>query len=193
MTTRQARRDAPEHFLACIEALQQVRSRPEVSLEEGPAPQRIAPHSTALTAEVVGSPDDEPAATGRFIVLHDPAGPEAWDGQWRLVTYATAQMEPEMGSDPLLGEVGWSWLEEALAEAGLEARALGGTVTRVISESFGALGERPSGVELEVRASWTVDGEDLAGHLRVWTDFLCTLGGLPPLPEGVVALPGIRR
>ena len=26
-----------------------------------------------------------------------------------------------------------------------------------------------------------------------WSDLLCTIAGLPPLPEGVVALPGQRR
>jgi len=29
--------------------------------------------------------------------------------------------------------------------------------------------------------------------LRAWVDLLCTIGGLPPLPSGVAALPGRRR
>ena len=34
---------------------------------------------------------------------------------------------------------------------------------------------------------------DLGAHLEAWADLLCTVAGLPPLPEGVVALPGQRR
>ena len=30
-------------------------------------------------------------------------------------------------------------------------------------------------------------------HLAAWSDLLCQIAGLPPLPEGVVALPGPRR
>lgn len=193
VTSRQARRGAPERFARCIEALAHVRTRPEISLLEIPAPQRIAPYSTALSADVTLPDEEDPVATGRFIVLHDPAAPEAWDGTWRLVTYATCQLDPEMGADPLLPEVGWSWLRDALDDAPVDYRALGGTVTRVSSESFGSLADREASAELELRASWTVDGDELGGHLSLWTDLLCTIAGLPPLPDGVVALPGIRR
>ncbi len=193
MTSRQARRGVPERFDRCVEALAGVRARPEVALLEIPAPQRIAPYSTALSADVTLPGDDDPIATGRFIVLHDPDEPEAWDGAWRLVTYATCQLDPEMGADPLLSEVGWSWLRDALDEAEAPYRSLGGTVTRVVSESFGSLAEREGSAELEVRASWTVEGTDLRAHLELWTELLCTITGLPPLPEGVVPLPGIRR
>lgn len=110
-----------------------------------------------------------------------------------MVTYASARMEPELAADPLLGEVGWSWLTDALEEVEPGARALGGTVTRVVSESFGTLSEREPVVELELRASWTTDGPELGGHLRAWSDLLCSLAGLPPLTEGVTPLPGVRR
>lgn len=160
---------------------------------EIPAPQRIAPHSTALAAELTLPGDEDPLATGRFIVLHDPDEPEAWDGAWRLVTYATCRLDPEMGADPLLAEVGWSWLRDTLDGADVPYRALGGTVTRVVSDSFGSLADRESSVEMEVRASWTVEGADLGEHLRLWTEILATIAGLPPVPAGVVPLPGIRR
>ncbi len=176
-----------------MDALTHARLRPEIRLEDSPAPQRIAPFSTALSAEVVLAGVEDPPATGRFIVLHDPSFPDAWDGSWRLVTYASARMEPELAADPLLGEVGWSWLTDALEGVEPGARALGGTLTRVVSESFGTLSEREPVVELELRASWTADGPQLGGHLRAWTDLLCSLAGLPPLTEGVTPLPGVRR
>ena len=48
-------------------------------------------------------------------------------------------------------------------------------------------------VEMEVRASWTPLGGSLGDHLEAWCNLLCTIAGLPPLPEGVIALPGQRR
>ena len=95
-----------------------------------------------------------------------------------------------MATDPALGAVGWSWLVESLKDAGATYTAEAGTVTRVVNESFAGLAERPSSVELEVRASWTPDGNDIAAHLQGWATLMCTVAGLPPLPEGVSALPG---
>lgn len=184
-------RDAPPEFLRALRSLRGVTLRPEVSLEEAPGPARIAPYTAALVADVRASrrdPDAEELASGRFVVLHDPAGQEAWDGAFRLVTLVRATLEPEVGQDPLLAEVAWTWFTDALAGSGVDARAAGGTVTRVLSQSFGALDERPELCELELRASWTARDEDLAPHLEAWGDLLCTVAGLPPLPEGVVAL-----
>jgi len=186
----------PAGFILAVEDLRRARLRPEVRLVEVPAPQRIAPHSLALSAEVDGfeGPDGPEVATGRFVLLHDPAGQEAWQGTMRVVTYVRAALEPELASDPVLNEVGWSWLTECLAAAGARAHALGGTVTRVLSDCHGTLAERPPTVELEVRASWTADDGDgsveggLSAHLQGWAALLGTVAGLPPLPEGVSAL-----
>lgn len=181
-------------FAQAITALREVRLRPEVRITEVPAPQRIAPYAVALTAEVVDSAgSDDELASGRFVLLHDPAQPEPWEGQWRAVTFARAAMEPEVASDPMLGGVGWTWLIDALESHGLHYAAAAGTVTRVVSESFGGLADRDPSVDMEVRASWTPLDGDLGAHLSAWSTLLCTIAGLPPLPEGVVALPGPRR
>ncbi|HPB72675.1 MAG TPA: DUF3000 family protein, partial [Phycicoccus sp.] len=95
-------------------------------------------------------------------------------------------------SEPLLGQVGWSWLTDALDERGVDYTAEAGTVTRVVSESFGGLSDKDPNVEMEVRASWTPVGS-VGEHLVAWSDLLCTIAGLPPLPDGVIALPGPRR
>lgn len=190
----------PAAFGQAVEQLRHARLRPEVRLVEVPAPQRIAPHSLALSAEVDGleGPDGPEVASGRFVLLHDPAGQEAWQGTMRVVTYVRAALEPEFASDPVLSDVGWSWLTDCLESAGARATALGGTVTRVLSDCHGTLAERPPTVELEIRASWTADGHDaeagggpgpgVIAHLQGWAALLGTVAGLPPLPEGVSAL-----
>lgn len=187
MAVRDLPGSAPEAFLRAVDALRAARPRPEVQLTEVPAPQRIAPFAVALTADVVV--DDDELATGRFVLLHDPAGQGAWEGSFRAVTFVRAGLEPEMGADPMLGQVGWSWLTDCLAGAGADGVAHGGTVTRVVSESFAGLADRPATVEIEIRASWTPVDATLGPHLLGWTDLLCTAAGLPPLPEGVSPLP----
>ena len=177
--------DAPEEFLQAVERVRSTRLRAEVTLQEVPAPQRIAPHALALGADVVL--DDEDLSTGRFVLLYDPAGQDAWEGRFRAVTFVRATLEPELGAEAMIGQVGWSWLEEALAACDAAATAVGGTVTRVVSESFGALSDRAPSVELEVRASWSPQG-DLGPHVQAWSTLLCTVAGLPPLPPGVAPL-----
>lgn len=187
--------DAPEPFVRALRTLRGVPMRPEVALEEVPGPARIAPYSAALTAEVRSARRSVAAqelASGRFVVLYDPEGQEAWDGCFRLVTLVRAPMEVEVGTDPMLSEVAWTWFLDALSSAGLPAHAVGGTVTRVHSQTFGALAEHEERSDLEIRASWTSAQEDLAPHLSAWGTLLCTVAGLPPLPDGVVSL-GSRR
>lgn len=186
--------ESPE-FSAALADLRAAVLRPEVRLTEVPAPVRIAPYAVAMTADVLQTASDEDAlATGRFVLLHDPSEPEPWGGAWRAVTYARAEMEPELATDPVLGAAGWSWLIDALESHDLDYIAEAGTVTRVVSESYAGLADRPASVEMEIRASWTpLDPTELAAHLQAWGDVLCSIGGLPPLPEGVVALPGRRR
>jgi hypothetical protein len=183
--------DVPEEFVQALHALRDTRLRQEVHLTEIPAPARLAPYAVAVTADIQPAgadvtADEEPAS-GRFVLLHDPAGQEAWEGTFRVVTLVRACLDPEVGGDPMLCEAAWSWVSEALADAGAAHHALGGTVTRVMSQSFGALAERPAEVEVEIRASWTPEG-DLGPHLRAWSTIICTGAGLPPLPEGVSAL-----
>lgn len=178
---------APRNFDQAVAAVRQLRLRPELELAEAPAPRRMAPEALALTADVVVH--DEELGTGRLVVLHNSDGDDAWQGTTRLVLYLDAVVEAELAEDPLLPEVGWTWLEEALDECGAEYWALGGTVTRVQSESFAALESRGSEGRVQVRASWTAAHiGDLPRHVRAWADVLATASGLEPLPEGVTVL-----
>ena len=137
--------------------------------------------------------DDEEAASGRFVLLHDPAGQEPWDGDFRVVTFAKGTVELDIAQDPMLTGVAWSWLEEALESRGADFRAASGTVTRTASESFGAISDRPVSGDVEIRASWTPTRSNIGQHLEAWGDVLAQVAGLQPLPPGVASLPRPRR
>ena len=180
---------SPEEFRVAVEQMRAARLRPEIFCEEMSAPQRIAPFASALSADVTVDGDD--VGTGRIVLLHDPAGNDAWAGTFRCVAYARAEIDPEMANDPLLGEVGWSWLTEALDAHGAEYGAPSGTVTKVSSESFGSMADEDATAQLEIRASWTPVG-NIADHVEAWGELLCTAAGLPPVPEGVASMPSRR-
>jgi hypothetical protein len=175
----------PDIFRAAVESLSATAVRAEVRVETLRAPQKLAPYSYAVSAEVVDS-EGLDLASGRLVLLHDPDGHEAWDGVLRLVGYASAELDEQMGVDPMLPSVGWSWLTGALDERGAAYRAAGGTVTQTTSTRFGDLAGPRTTVAMELRASWTADTADLAPHLRAFVDLLCTAAGLPP--EGVTIL-----
>jgi hypothetical protein len=181
--------DLPPAFRQALAGLSGVELRPEIVVQELPAPQRLAPFAIALHAAAMDG-DDE-LAEGRLVLLHDPDGQEVWAGDTRCVAYIQADVDPEIASDPMLAGVGWSWLIEALNSAGAEYHAEGGTVTRTTSERFGALTDHPVACDVEIRASWSPSG-DLAPHLVGFSEVLCIAAGLPPVPPGVVPIPTRR-
>jgi len=174
--------------------MSEARLRPEVLCEPMPAPQRIAPYAAALSADVTVDGND--VSTGRIILLHDPSGNDSWDGTFRCVAYARAEIDLEMITDPALADVGWSWLTEALAAHGASYGAASGTVTRVATDSFGTMSDDSGSAQIEIRASWTPelvdDHLDITAHVEAWGELLCTAAGLPPVPEGVTAMPSRR-
>ena len=99
--------------------------------------------------------DGEEVGTGRIILLHDPLGNDAWDGEFRCVAYARAEIDVELITDPMLAAVGWTWLTDALDAHGAAYHMASGTVTRVATESFGGMAEDSAAAQLEIRASWT--------------------------------------
>jgi Protein of unknown function (DUF3000) len=206
--------EAATAFQAAVAALRSGQEllqaiRPELCFEDMPAPRTLAPYATALGASI--QLDGAEVASGRFVLLYDPGGQRGWSGTLRVIVYIRADVEPEIAEDPMIGQVAWSWLTEAL-----DARTAGyaepsGTVTRVITEGFGAKEQEPPSLGFEVRASWSpaaplpggppasgslpsaADG-DLAGHLAAWCSALCAAAGLPPLAAGVSGLrPAARR
>jgi len=177
----------PALFTAAVAALTAVRPRPEIVLSVVRAPQRLAPWAYALAGELVG-PDEFPEATGRLVLLHDPDGQEMWGGVLRLVSYVRAELDGGLAGDPMLPEVGWSWLAEALDNARANYAALGGTVTQTTSARFGDIAGPRLSHDIELRASWTALDADLTAHGQAFCTLLATAAGLPP--EGVTTLQG---
>jgi hypothetical protein len=187
----------PTAFREAVASMRAARLRPQVHTEQMPAPQRIAPYAAAISADV--DVDGAEMGTGRIILLHDPAGNDAWDGVFRCVAYARAEIDVDLITDPLLADVGWSWLTEALDAHGASYHAVSGTVTRVATESYGGMAEDGGTAQLEIRASWTPTGPalpsgslDVAPHVEAWGELLCTAVGLPPVPDGVTVIPTRR-
>src|ERR1022692_710696 len=179
--------------------------RPELAFEQEPAPRKLAPYAASVAVTVQDA--DGEVGWGRFVLLYDPAGQRGWGGPFRIIAHIRVDLEPEIAADPLVGEVGWSWLTDAL-----DARAVGyhqtsGTVTRVVTEGFGAKQDEPATTEFELRASWSpacpqpgpgqpgpgqpgelgtcelagpdqASGLALDSHIAAWCEALCTAAGL---------------
>ncbi len=167
--------------------------RADVTVREIPAPQGLAPQSLAIAGDVRSSPDDvdSPYGTGRLVLLHDPQEPASWNGPWRIVCFAQAPLEPEIGIDPLLADVAWTWLTDALSSRRAGFHSASGTATKTLSKGFGSLAAEGEGAQIELRASWSPEGA-IAPHVEAWAELVCMLAGLPPGSEGIAML-GSRR
>lgn len=184
----------PAAFEAALAAIRRAKLRPELTLSEIPSPSQVAPYSYALSADVnPASHDvDSELGTGRFILLFDPASPEAWGGQFRVVCFAQAPLETEIGLDPFLADVAWSWLVDALDTRGARYHLPSGTATKILSTGYGELANQGDGAQLELRASWSPLDNDLGAHVEGWGELLCMLAGLPPAVKGVSLLAARR-
>jgi hypothetical protein len=177
--------------------------RAEFSFEDLPAPKKMAPFAAATSATV--ERDGNEIAWGRLVLLYDPVGHDGWPGCYRLISYLRAEVDQEIAADPMLCQVGWDWLIEAL-----DARTPGygspsGTVTRVTTEGFGGKESEPPVYGFEQRASWSPTAPagapagrgapddpavlDIAAHVTAWCDSLAAAAGVPPLAPGTHTLP----
>jgi hypothetical protein len=197
--------------VAAFQAGRDAQSDRDLFFEDVQAPKRLAPYATAIAATI--QRDGADVAWGRLVLLYDPDGQEGWDGVFRLVAYIRAEVEPEIAADPLLGEVGWSWLSEALDTRVPGYAQPSGTVTRVITEGFGAKRDELPLTGFELRASWSPAGPsgadaagmrkraagnggsdleslDLSAHISAWCDCLSAAAGLEPQGTRALRPPG---
>jgi hypothetical protein len=190
----------PAAFHRAVEQLRSAQFRPELLVRDIAAPERIAAESFALAADVRFGPDqhlservdgDSPYGAGRLILMRDPELAKDWGGEFRIVCFAQAPLEVEIGLDPFLAEVAWSWLVDALESRGAEYNFISGTATKTLSTGFGSLESEGAGAQIELRASWTPLGDDVGLHAEAWSELLATLAGLPQV-EGVASLDAAR-
>ncbi len=176
----------PPQFRSAVASMSSASVHPQIEVGPIRPPQRLAPYSHAIGAEVRHRDADTVAeqsegdAFGRLILLYDPAGDEAWNGTMRLVAYIQADLEADLAADPLLPEVAWSWLVDALSAHREDVTALGGTVTATSSVRYGDIAGPPRAHQLELRASWTAGSAALAPHVEAFCDVLAAAAGLPP-------------
>jgi hypothetical protein len=175
-------------------AVRGAHPRTELTVTEIAAPTGLAPWSIALAADVAPTlhGSDSELGTGRFIALYDPDAPDAWGGQFRVVCFAQAPLETDIGLDPFLASVAWSWLVDGLDSRAAEYTAVSGTATRILSTGFGELESQGDGAQIELRASWTPRGHELGAHVEGWMELVCMLAGFPPAVEGVSQLSSRR-
>lgn len=188
-----------------VDSVRALTFRADFSVREIPAPVSLAPEAYAIAGDV--RPESEGAdsayGTGRLIVLHDPSEPDAWGGPWRIVCFAQAPLEPDIGTDPLLADVAWSWLVDALEARGAAFHSASGTATKTLSKGFGGLADEGDGAQIELRASWSPAGGsggdvditahvDISAHVDAWAELVCMLAGLPPESEGIAVFRGRR-
>jgi hypothetical protein len=177
-------------FREAVAAMNAATVRSEIELGPIRPPQRLAPYSHALGAEVKhpdvdvvpdGAAGPEGEAFGRLILLYDPDGADAWDGTMRLVAYIQADLDASEAVDPLLPEVAWSWLVDALDARAEHVTALGGTVTATTSVRYGDISGPPRAHQLELRASWTATTPEIGTHVEAFCEVLEHAAGLPPV------------
>lgn len=194
MATDRSEPVVPASFDRAVAAVRRAAVRPELQVTEIPAPTGLAPHAIAMAADVIPVRHglDSVLGTGRFVLLYDPSLPEAWNGPFRVVCFAQAPLETDIGLDPFVADVAWAWLTDALSARSAGYTAASGTATKVLSTGFGELERQGDGAQLEIRASWTPDASAIGASVEAWSDLLCRLAGLPPTPDAVGLLPNRR-
>lgn len=157
--------------------------RDQLLVTAAPAPKKLAPFGVSLLGEIE---TEQHFADSRVVVLYNPAGDPAWNSTARVVIFIKADIEPDLADDPLILQIAWQWLHEALQKFGAEALELSGTVTRTSSKGYGAIEEEnPS--SLEIRASWSpTDVAAIDKHISAWGELVCVAAGIDP--EGITTL-----
>jgi hypothetical protein len=177
----------PEAFKLAVESITSVAFREELTVRQIDSPSGVAPYSYALAADVLIAEHEHESqhGTGRFILLYDPAEPESWGGPFRVVAFAQAPLEAEIGLDPFLANVAWSWLTDALTIREADYFNASGTATRILSTGFGELADAGEGAQIELRASWSPASPQMGEQAEAWGELLCMLAGLPPTADAV--------
>lgn len=171
-------------FSAALLSLKQTALREELSIAQLAAPQDIATHSIAFSAELKSETSEVSGklGTGRFVLFWSPEPQENWTSNFRVVCFARSPLESDIGRESDGVDVTWDWLTSALNNSGAEHSALAGTTTRIISTGHGMMDQQSEHSEIEIRASWSPAGADLRKHLEAWQNLVCVMSGYSIAP-----------
>lgn len=174
---------SPE-FQDAEHSLRMAIQRPELDIQQIPAPKEIAESSIAFAASVRTDKDHEHSAagTGRFVLFWSPEPQENWTTRFRIVVYARSPLETDIGDQEDSAELTWAWLLDALKFSGSDYSALAGTTTRIISNGHGDLAVEKQHAEIELRASWSPHGSDMRNHFEAWQNLICAMSDLNIAP-----------
>lgn len=176
-----------DEFRIRVEDISKLTERPEIHLEQIPAPKGIAEEALAISAEVIHADHSEAdRGVGRLVLCRDSNFPEGWNSEYRIILYAKSPVEVEMGKDPVVDELPWNWLMDSLAQNVASFHSEAGTTTRVLSTGHGSLTPQPQHAEIEIRASWAPEDENFLAHVQAFQDLLALISGLPPTDNKVV-------
>ena len=171
----------PDDFETALMSLRHAHRPRTLLFSEAQAPTTLAPWAATLNVETVAQNHHCPLATGSFVVLYDPHSQVGWNALFRLVVTMRAQVDHDMITNPLMGEVVWNWTHDCLKQAGAGFHDITGTVTREISESFGRVSLAVSSLNVELRASWSPNTPYLGEHLDGFGLLLCRTAGIMPV------------
>lgn len=180
-------------FQEAADLLKKAVFRSELFVQEIAPPNQVASQSIAFSADLIHGNEqrdvtgDSPYSAGRLILLHNTDTQDEWGSPFRFVCFAQAPLELEIGTDPFIANVAWSWLIESLQARDAKFINESGTASKTISTGFGSLATETDVAQIEIRASWTPTDSHFDRHAEAWGELLCLLGGLPH-EEGVASL-----
>ena len=172
-------------FLEIKNSLSSFPWRAHLQVTEIPAPRGVADDACAVEADVVSNLNI--IGDGRLVLLYDAAGNDMWRNKLRCVAFIRADIDMDIAADPLLPDVGWTWLTECLNNHNADFHSESGTVTVTASRSHGGR-RNVDEASIEIRASWSPNisaSHGIISHFMAWQDLLCLAAGLPPIPAGI--------
>ncbi len=182
--------EAPAQFATAALSLAEPFLRAELTTSQIPAPPEIAPWALAFSAQAP-NPADTPMnrGVGRLVFLHDPTQFEAWGSNMRVIAYGKSPLENDLGVEEDVAHFWWARLTQALRMHGAQYSHEAGTVTKMTSTGMGSLAHDPNSSEVELRASWSPQHDELGPHLASWQDLIAAMAGFGMDGEGVTRLP----
>ncbi|NCA07161.1 MAG: DUF3000 family protein [Micrococcales bacterium] len=181
--------EAPDQFKLAAMGLTDSMLRPELETLQIPAPKDIAPIALAFSAQVP-NPADTPMnrGVGRIVFLFDSKEFETWGSNMRVIAYGKSPLENDVGIQDDAANYWWHWLMRALEHRGAKFSHEAGTVTKMSSTGMGALATDREQTEIEIRASWSPQEDDLGPHLAAWQDLISGMAGFEIGGEGVARI-----